>query len=86
MTRASDLRQFLSRPWERLRESKDRHVAGVIARGGADAAFRIVDQLREHARSCSAIVSDEDRQADLETAVRLRRLIDRANARRHDPR
>jgi hypothetical protein len=75
------LRTFLDRPWSRLRVLKDRHMAGVIARDGADWAFQVAALLREHARAMGATPSAADRRADLATAVNLRRKLDRARRR-----
>jgi hypothetical protein len=82
MPTREQLRAFLDRPWGRLRALKDRHVAGVVAEGGADAAFRLAAALAERAEEAGACQNEEDRAEDLAAAVRLRRLLDRAGRRR----
>lgn len=81
MATPEQLRAFLARPWARLRELKDRHVAEAIAEEGADLAFELAERLRAHAEAMDARPSEIDRAADLATAVRLRRLLDRAGRR-----
>jgi hypothetical protein len=85
MATRQQLRAFLDRPWDRLRELKDRHVAEVVARDGADAAFRIAAALRDRAKEAGARQSEQERADDLAAAIRIRRLLDRAG-RRYLPR
>jgi hypothetical protein len=81
MATRDQLLAFLQRPWHRLRVLKDRHHARVIAKRGADAAFHIAGLLRAHARAMGAAPPDAERRDDLATAVRLRKLLDRAGRR-----
>lgn len=81
MATREQLRAFLDRPWERLRELKDRHNANLVALDGADAAFAMEAALAARAAAAGATCTDDDRADDLATAVRLRRLLDRAGRR-----
>ena len=81
MATAEQLREFLARPWARLRIEKDRHTALVIAREGTARAFALAELLRAHALAMGADVSPADRAADLDAAVALRRKLDRAGRR-----
>jgi hypothetical protein len=78
MTTRAELHAYLARPWDRLRASKDRHVAELVEREGADAAFAIAAGLATRAVEAGAKPTDDDRADDLATAVRIRRLLDRA--------
>lgn len=81
MTTAAELRAFLDRPWDRLRALKDRHTAALVEREGTGAAFRIAASLQEHAAAMGAVPTPAQRADDLATAVRIRKLLDRANQR-----
>jgi hypothetical protein len=83
VTTRQQLRAFLDRPWARLRELKDQHVSELVAREGADAAFRLAEGLRARAEEAGARQTVEDRADDLATAIRIRRLLDRAGRRHH---
>jgi len=76
------VRAFLDRPWARLRREKDRHVATRVAREGAETGLRMAEGLRAHVVSLGLAPPTADRRADLDAAVRLRRLLDRAGRRR----
>ena len=73
-----NLRAFLGRPWEQLRVSKDRHTTRLAERQGAASTLRMADQLRVHVARLGAVPTAAACAADLATAVRLRRLLDRA--------
>lgn len=75
------LRRFLARPWARLRQVKDRHTLALVEREGADAAFRLAELLRAHARAMGAEQSRAERDADLVAVVRLKELLERASRR-----
>jgi hypothetical protein len=75
------VRAFLDRPWHRLRRAKDRYLAARVAEMGADEAFRMAAELNAHARAMGAQWSAADREADLDAAVTLRRILDRAGQR-----
>jgi len=77
MATREQLRAFLDRPWERLRELKDLHNAKVVA-DDAEAALAMGEALAQRAEEAGARFTEEDRAADLATAIRLRRLLDRA--------
>jgi hypothetical protein len=79
-TRAQ-IQAYLDRPWHRLRVEKDRYLAARIAEMGTDEAFRMAGELNAHARAMGARLSAADRQADLDAAVKLRRILDRAGRR-----
>lgn len=81
MATAAQIRAFLDRPWARLRAEKDRHLAARIAEKGADEAFRLAASLIEHARAMGAVQTLEDERADLDSAIRLRKVLDRARGR-----
>ena len=78
MPTREQLRAFMERPWSALREGKDRYNAAHVAREGADEAFRVAEELAAHAREMNAVANHAD---DLEAAVRLKELIDRASRR-----
>jgi len=80
-TTRDQLLAFLGRPWEKLRAAKDRSTANVIARDGVARAFQLADLLRQHAIAMGAVPSPADRRADLDTAVEIRRKLDRAGRR-----
>ena len=82
MATRAEIRAFLDRPWERVREAKDRYLAALIAREGTDTAFRLAAMLRDHAAAMGARTSDDERAADLAAAIDLRRKLDRASRRR----
>jgi hypothetical protein len=81
MPTPDELRTFLARPWDRLRVLKDQHNAATIEREGVEAALRLAEILREHAKAMGAELSPAERGDDLAAAVRLKRLIDRASRR-----
>lgn len=81
VTTPEQLRAFLARPWDRLRELKDRHNMETVQREGVEAAFRMAEALREHAELMGAVPTAEDRAEDLAAAVRLKQLLDRAGRR-----
>ena len=75
-----DIRQFVSRDWDRARRAKDEYWATRIAAAGAAEGLRVADELRRQ-----AILLDpnwprgEDRRQDLLAHVRLSRRLRRAN-------
>jgi hypothetical protein len=74
------IREFMSRDWHAVRERKDRHWADRIEALGAPEGLRIADELRRHVVGLqSGWPSDADRQADLDTHVRVSRLLRRAD-------
>jgi hypothetical protein len=73
-----DVRAFLDRRWDLVRESKDRHNAQRPAAELIEAA----DELRMHAREVGARPSDADRARDLATLVSLKSKLERANKNR----
>ena len=77
----AQLRAFLDRPWARLRAAKDQHTAAVIGREGVARAFALAEALRTHAVAMGALPTVAERRADLESAVALRRKLDRAGRR-----
>jgi hypothetical protein len=79
MATAAEGRAFLDRPWDRLRREKDRYIAKTISERGTAYALDVSDELRWHAALLGAARDEEDRDEDLANAVRLRRLLDRAN-------
>ncbi|KAB2896290.1 MAG: hypothetical protein F9K40_14765 [Kofleriaceae bacterium] len=81
MATPEQVRAFLDRPWVRLRREKDRTIAARVAREGAESGLRMATQLRLHVEALGLALTDADRRADLEAAVRLRRLLDRAGRR-----
>lgn len=54
MATRAELRAYLDRPWERLRELKDRHVSDLVQREGVDAAFAIAAGLAARAAEAGA--------------------------------
>lgn len=86
MTTPAELRAFLARPWDRLRVLKDRHNAETVEREGVEAAFRLAELLRAHARAMGALPSPAERADDLAAAVRLKQLLERASRRLQSPR
>jgi hypothetical protein len=83
---AEYLRSYLDRPWWRARRAKDQYVAQLVAVKGADEAFRLAATLDDHARAMGAVYSADERRQDLEAAIRMRRLLDRAGRRSRRPR
>lgn len=74
------IREFVSRDWEAVRESKDAYWADRIARLGPGEAVRIADELRRQMLQCDPHWPDPaSRQADLESHVRLAALLRRAD-------
>ncbi|MEZ5294263.1 MAG: hypothetical protein R2745_24510 [Vicinamibacterales bacterium] len=74
------IREYVRRDWARVREAKDAYWGERIGRMGAADGFRIAEELRRQAR-----LHDPDwphpheRQADLETHVRVSALLRRAD-------
>jgi hypothetical protein len=74
------IREFVSRDWAAARAAKDRYWGERIERLGAVEGFRIADELRRQ-----ALVHDpgwpgeRDREADLQTHIRVSELLRRAD-------
>jgi hypothetical protein len=73
-----DVRAFLDRGWDLVRESKDRHNARRASSELIDAA----DGLREYASDMGARTTERDRARDLTSLVRLKRKLERASKNR----
>lgn len=83
MTTRRELEQFLGRPWDVVRESKDRHNATR----GAEALIEAGDELYRWAEDMGARKTDIERARDLSALVRMKKALDRASAKRsHRPR
>lgn len=69
---ASDLARFAQRDWSVLAELKADYWVSMKAREGAGEGLLIADELRRHAlRLHPDWPSEEDRQEDLETHIRV---------------
>ncbi len=78
-----DIRAFVSRDWERVRQSKDSYWQARVARLGAVEAFRIAADLRRQALlQHPGWPFAEDRRRDLLGHVRLALLFRRADSTR----
>jgi hypothetical protein len=77
------IREYMSRDWAAIRDSKDRYWAERISRYGPGEAFRIAEELRRQALLRDPTwPTPELRQADLDTHVRLVELLRRADSAR----
>jgi hypothetical protein len=70
-----DVRAFLDRRWDLVREMKDRHNARRPSAELVEAA----DGLWHHALQMGAQPTERDRARDLASLVRLKRKLERAN-------
>ena len=74
-----DIRRYMSRDWQALRDAKDRYWAVRISELGAGEGLRIADELRRQAlRQNPGWPSSDDRRDDLATHLRLAELLRRA--------
>ncbi len=80
--RAEDVKAFLNRPWERLRQRKDRELFERVDRLGAREAIRLGDSLRVSVSELVGGPGPDARAEDLRDLIRLKRLLERSTARR----
>lgn len=77
---ARDIRAFVSRDWERVRQAKDQYWGRRIARLGAAEGLRIADDLRRQEILMNPGWPDAaERSRDLRAHVRLARRLRRAS-------
>jgi hypothetical protein len=75
------IREFVSRDWTAVRESKEAYWADRIGRLGAIEAFRIADELRRQMLERDPSWPDADlRQRDLDSHIRVAALLRRADS------
>ena len=73
------IREFVSRDWAAVRDSKDAYWADRVARLGPIEGLRIADELRRQALVCDADWPDAGaRREDLRSHVHLVDLLRRA--------
>ena len=74
-----DIRRYMSRDWQAVRDAKDAYWAHRIARLGPREALRVADELRRQMRAQHpGWPSREDREADLAAHSRLSERLRRA--------
>jgi hypothetical protein len=74
------IREYVSRDWQAVRDSKDAYWAQRIARLGPIEGLRIADELRRQVLGQKpGWPSAEDRCADLQAHTRLAELLRRAS-------
>ena len=74
------IRDYVSRDWQAVRDSKDTYWAERIARLGPYEGLRIADELRRQALSQKPCwPSEEDRRDDLQAHARLAELLRRVS-------
>jgi hypothetical protein len=79
------IREFVSRDWTAVRESKDAYWAERIQQLGPIEAFRIADELRRQMLQHDPSWPDADlRQRDLDSHIRVASLLRRADSSRRD--
>jgi hypothetical protein len=78
---AVDVRAFLSRDWEALRDRKDQHWIEVERSRGGAATLDVAEALSRHVSRFATTDMDERRMRDLLDLIELKRRIDAASAR-----
>jgi hypothetical protein len=74
-----DIRAFMGRDWQAVRNHKDDYWAARIARLGVGEALRIADELRRQALQGPNWPSAESREQDLLAHAHLAALLRRAS-------
>jgi hypothetical protein len=74
-----DIRAFMARDWQAVRNHKDDYWAARTARLGAAEALRIADELRRQALHDPNWPSAESREQDLLAHTHLAALLRRAS-------
>jgi hypothetical protein len=77
----ADVRAYLARDWQAVRDAKHAYWQARLATGGADAALAASDQLRIFCQGLNpGWPSDQDREADLEAHRRVAQALRRVPA------
>ena len=71
-----DIRRYVARNWQEVRDSKDEYWANRIRQIGCREGFRVAEELRLQAiRQNPGWPTEEDRETDLTAHVRLTELL-----------
>lgn len=76
---AQDIRAYMARDWDAVRDAKDAYWAERVGRLGPAEGLRIAEELRRQALLLNPEwPSEDDRREDFQVHVRVRALLDRA--------